>query len=165
MLHKQSGSLTGWVSYSLGRALRRFDDPDYPGIYPANHERIHELNMVCSYKWRRWDFAGTFIYASGQPFTAPESFYLSSGKIVTVYGKHNAYRMRPYIRFDLSVTCAIKKDQRQENGINFSLYNVFARRNDVLYRIYITQTTSSFAYRRLSFMLSLVPSISYYHKF
>lgn len=165
MLHKQSGSLTGWVSYSLGRALRRFDDPDYPGIYPANHERIHELNMVCSYKWRRWDFAGTFIYASGQPFTAPESFYLSSGKIVTVYGKHNAYRMRPYIRFDLSVTCAIKKDQRQENGINFSLYNVFARRNDVLYSIYITQTTSSFAYRRLSFMLSLVPSISYYHKF
>ena len=31
MLHKQSGKVTGWVSYSLGRALRRFDNPDFSG--------------------------------------------------------------------------------------------------------------------------------------
>ena len=164
MLHKQSGTVTGWVSYSIGRALRKFDNPEYTGIYPANHERIHELNAVCSYKYRRWDFSGTFIYASGLPFTAPGSYYLSSGKIVANYGEHNACRMRPYIRMDLSATWTIRKDEHQENGINVSIYNVLARRNDVSYRLRVNED-NEFGYIRMSFGLRFVPSISYYHKF
>ena len=164
MLHKQSGKVTGWVTYSFGRALRRFDNPEYPGIYPANHERIHELNAVCSYKYKKWDFAGTFVYASGLPFTAPSSYYISSGKIVANYAEHNACRMRPYIRLDLSATLALRRDEKQENGINLSIYNVLARRNDVMYRLHINGD-NEFAYRRMSFGLCLVPSISYYHKF
>lgn len=164
MLHKQSGSVTGWLSYSLGRALRRFNNPGYSGLYPANHERIHELNAVCSYKYRKWDFGGTFIYASGLPFTAPESYYISSGKIITRYGEHNACRMRPYIRLDLSVSYAIMQKNHQENGINISIYNAMARRNDVLYRLTVNKD-NQFAYAPLGFMLTIIPSISYYHKF
>ena len=164
MLHKQSGSLTGWVSYSWGRALRRFNNPEYTGVYPANHERIHEFNAVCSYKYRDWDFSGTFICASGRPFTAPESYYLSSGKIIMSYGEHNACRMRPYIRMDLSVTYTLNKNEKYENGLNLSIYNVLARKNDVMYKLKINKS-NQFAYQPLSFMLRLVPSISYYHKF
>lgn len=163
MIHKQSGNLTGWVSYSIGRALRQFDNPDYLGIYPANHERIHELNAVASYKTGNWDFGGTFIFASGLPFTAPEYFYLSSGQILASYGEHNACRMRPYIRLDLSVTYAIIKNQKQENGINLSLYNALGRHNDISYRI--TKDEKGYAYSPASFFLQFVPSISYYHKF
>lgn len=164
MLHKQSGAVTGWVAYSVGRALRKFNDPEYTGIYPANHERIHELNAVCSYDWRRWNFSSTFIYASGQPFTAPGSYYISSGKIIANYGERNACRMRPYIRLDLSATWTIKKDENQENGLNFSVYNVLGRRNDVIYRLRVNDE-NQFAYSRMSFGLRFVPSISYYHKF
>ena len=164
MLHKQAGVLTGWISYSVGRALRMFDDPDYPGIYPANHERIHELNAVCSYKYKNWDFSGTFTYASGQPFTAPVSYYLSSGKIIANYGDRNACRMRPYIRLDLSATMILNKDGEQENGINLSIYNALARRNDVMYRLILNED-KEFAYSRMSFGLCFMPSISYYHKF
>lgn len=164
MLHKQSGQLTGWVSYSLGRALRRFDNPEYTDIYPANHERIHELNAVCSYKYRDWDFAATFIYASGLPFTAPGSYYISSGKIIANYGEHNACRMRPYSRLDLSVNYTISKDSKQENGVNVSIYNVLARKNDVMYRLHLNRD-NEFGYVPMSFKLILVPSISYYHKF
>ena len=164
MLHKQSGNLTGWVSYSWGRALRRFRNPEYPGIYPANHERIHELNAVCSYKWRRWDFAGTFIYASGLPFTAPESYYLASGRLIMSYGEHNACRMRPYIRLDLSATYAFKKADAFEHGINLSVYNALSRRNDVLYRLRVTPE-NKYAYVPMGFLLELVPSVSYYIKF
>lgn len=165
MLHKQSGDITGWVSYSLGRALRKFDNPEYTGIYPANHERIHELNAVCSYRYDRWDFAGTFTYASGLPFTAPGSYYISSGKIVANYGEHNACRMRPYIRLDLSATFTIRKDAKQENGVNVSIYNVLARRNDVMYRLRVVEEDNKFGYKAMSFGLCLVPSVSYYHKF
>lgn len=163
MLHKQTGSLTGWISYSLGRALRRFDNPDYTGIYPASHERIHELNAVCAYKVGKWDFSGTFVYAGGAPFTAPEYYYISSGQMITRSGEHNACRMRPYARLDLSVTYSFRKDERQENGINMSLYNVTARRNDVMYRLNIRDGV--YSYGPMSFFLRLVPSISYFHKF
>lgn len=163
MVHKQNGRLTGWISYSLGRALRQFNTPEYAGIYPANHERIHELNAVCSYKINKWDFSGTFVYASGAPFTAPESYYISSGQILTVFGEHNACRMRPYIRLDLSVTYNIIRTEKHENGINVSLYNALARENDVMYRV--RSENGKYSYRPMSFFLKLVPSVSYYHKF
>ena len=162
-LHKQSGNLTGWVSYSLGRALRSFNNPDYPDIYPANHERIHELNMVCIYELGRWNFSGTFVYAGGQPFTAPEAFYLSSGKIITLYGEHNAERMRPYIRLDLSVGYAFKERKGRKSGVDFALYNVLARENEVMYRLYVNK--EGFSYDILAFPLKLVPSLCYYYRF
>lgn len=164
MLHKQSGDFTGWISYSFGRALRKFDSPEYSGIYPANHERIHEMNAVGSYKFRNWDFSGTFIFAGGLPFTPPLSYYLSSGNIMANYGEHNSCRMAPYIRMDLSVTYIIRKSGRQENGVNVSVYNVMARKNPVMYRVHISKD-NKFAYAPLSFMLRVVPSISYFHKF
>ena len=163
MLHKKAGNLTGWISYSLGRALRRFDNPEYKGWYPANHERIHELNAVCSYNYNKWDFSTTFIYASGRPFTAPESYYISSGQIIAKFGEHNACRMRPYIRLDLSVNYDIVKNEKYENGINLSIVNALARRNDIMYKLRIED--GKFAYKYQSFILRVIPSISYYHKF
>ena len=163
MLHKQTGKLTGWISYSYSRALRSFDYPAYPSVYPANQDRPHELTVTAAYHYRKWEFGGNFVYASGTPFTAPKSFYVSSGFLVPEYGEHNANRMRPYIRLDLSVNYNIIKNERQECGVNFSLYNVLARKNDVMYRLKIDG--DKFAYSPMSFFLNLVPSISYYHKF
>lgn len=163
MLHKRTGKLTGWISYSYSRALRSFDYPEYPSVYPANHDRPHELTVTAAYHVGKWDFGGNFVYASGTPFTAPKSFYVSSGFLVPEYGEHNANRMRPYIRLDISVNYNIIKNKRQECGVNFSLYNVLARKNDVMYRLKIEG--DKFAYAPMSFFLNLVPSISYYHKF
>ena len=122
------------------------------------------MNAVCTYKYDKWDFSGTFVFASGAPFTAPEAFYLSSGQIITKFGEHNACRMRPYIRLDLSASYCIKKDKRMENGVNFSIYNVLARDNDLMYRVQI-KPDGRYYFDRMCFFLQLVPSISYYHKF
>lgn len=163
MIHKQTGDMTGWISYSVGRALRRFDNPNYSGIYPSNHERIHELNAVCSYNLNKWNLSGTFIFASGIPFTAPEYYYISSGQIITKLGEHNACRMRPYIRLDFSASYSFNKTKDKENGINFSLYNVTGRSNDIMYRL--NAKDGVYSYRQMAFFLRWVPSISYYHKF
>lgn len=163
MLHKKSGKFTGWVSYSIGRALRSFDHPDYSGLYPANHERIHDLSAVASYDWKKWNFSGNFVFSSGRPFTAPESFYITSGSIITKYGEHNACRLRPYIRLDVSINRTFIKNERMENGINLSVYNVLARHNEVMWRLVVDEET--YAYRPMSFFLVLMPSVSYYHKF
>lgn len=163
-LHKRSGNPTGWISYSWGRSLRSFDNPEYPSIYPSNHERIHELNAVCTYDLgKKWSFSGTFIYAGGVPFTAPESFYISSGKIITNYGEHNAERMNPYIRLDLSADYLLFEKDGRKSGLNLSIHNVLARDNDVMYRIYLYD--DGFSFGGLSFPLKLLPSISYYYRF
>ena len=163
MAHKQSGPLTGWVSYSVGRALRRFDNRNLGGLYPANYERIHEINAVCSYDLGSWNLSGTFIYASGVPFTAPAYYYISSEHIITKPGEYNACRMRPYIRLDLSATYEICRKGNLTHEINLSLYNATGRRNDVMYSLKTKNGT--YAYGPISFILRWLPSISYCFKF
>ena len=163
MVHKQAGRFTGWISYSVGRALRSFDNPDYPGVYPANHERIHDLSAVASYDCGKWNFSGNFILSSGRPFTPAEAFYVTSGSIIMKYGEHNSYRLRPYIRMDISINKSFIKNDKMENGVNLSVYNVLARRNEVMWRLNVTE--GRYAYRPIAFFLQVMPSVSYYHKF
>jgi hypothetical protein len=73
--------------------------------------------------------------------------------------------MRPYIRLDLSVTFNIKKTDKYENGINVSVVNALARDNDVMYKLMVFKDHEEFLYGRQSFMLTVIPSVSYYHKF
>lgn len=163
MIHKKSGKLTGWISYSVGRALRRFENQSYTGIYPANHERIHEVNTICSYNLGKWNISGAFILAGGSPFTAPAYYYISSGQIITKPGKHNSCRMRPYSRLDLSATYTFSRKENRENEINISIYNAMGRRNDVMYRLNVTD--GIYSYGPMYFFLRWIPSISYRYKF
>ena len=64
---------------------------------------------------------------------------------------------------DLSVNFSFRKDGRQENGLNISVYNVLARKNEIMWRLNIDDGT--FSYRPMAFFMRMMPSISYYHKF
>ena len=80
-----------------------------------------------------------------------------------MYGDHNACRMRPYVRLDLSVNYAFIKTEKMENGMNLSVYNVLARNNEVMWKLSVTE--GKYAYMPASFFMKVMPSISYYHKF
>ena len=165
LIAKQKGKLTGWISYNIGRAFRNFDEKGTSGQYPANHERIHEINMVLSYAiGKQWDFGVTSVFTSGTPFTPAEQFYLFSGNIVTQFGEYNAYRLKNYFRTDLSVNYKFHRRNMKESGINFSLYNISGRKNELFYAWKILRT-GEFKYRPISFVLRIMPSISYYFKF
>ncbi|MBP1541479.1 MAG: TonB-dependent receptor [Prevotella sp.] len=163
LVEKRKGRLTGWMAYSWGRALRRFYDGRFDGLYPANHERIHEFNSVLTYKIGRWSFGSTLVFASGTPFTASRSFYLINGSIISVFGEHNAQRLKPYFRLDLSVNYDFKSRNGRRSGINLSIYDVTMHNNDIYYRLKIYD--NQFAARPFSFMLSIMPSINYYYHF
>ncbi len=164
MLHKRTGRLTGWFGYAWGRALRRFDHPDYPSIYPASHERPHELNLVATYRLNsRWSVGSTFVYASGTPFTAPKHFYIIDSQLVTAYGKHNANRLKPYSRLDLSVNYNFTKTEQTEHGINISLYNALSHDNNLFRRMRIYK--GKYGYQPVRFLIKVLPSINYYYKF
>ena len=96
MINKKTGKLKGWLSYSLGRAYRTFDNPGYTKKkYPASHERIHEFNGVSTYEFNnKWSIGTTLVVASGTTFTAPEYFYIINENLVTEYVELHANRLR-----------------------------------------------------------------------
>lgn len=164
MVNKRTGKLTGWLSYAWGRAFRTFDKFGLNKKYPAAHERIHELNAVATYRFNdKWSVGGTFVYASGTPFTAPKHFYIMNGQLLSEFGEHNTNRLKPYCRLDLSANYSLKKKGDFESGINFSIYNALLNENDIFYRLKIYE--SKFYYSPTHFLMKILPSISYYCKF
>lgn len=167
MLTKNAGHLTGWISYSFGRALRRFDREGMDKLYPASHERLHELDMVAVYKTgKRWEPSLTLVAAGGTPFTAPEYFYMLNRNIFIRYGEFNGSRMNPYIRMDLSFNynLNVRNDRFiKSHGLNLSIYNTLCRGNDLGYMLKVYN--EKFYYHHVSFLTWALPSISYYCKF
>lgn len=162
-LQKNSGRLTGWVSYSWGRALRHFDNPDLRGLYPSSYERPHELNAVASYKIKRWEFGSNFILASGMPYTPISSVFYLDQQLMVKYGERNSKRLSTYIRLDLSASFNIHDKGRFQDGINISVQNVTARKNQMTATLKIKDGEYSYAPTKL--VIPVMPSINYYCKF
>ncbi len=160
MLSKNAGKFTGWLSYAWGRALRQFEGNAWS---PSSHERLHELNLVGTMHCGEWDFGGTFIAASGAPYTPADYIYLESGVILAHFAGHNSGRLKPYVRLDLSATRELFAKNGQRLEANFSLFNALGRRNETGYRIRITD--DSFEYTANSFMMRWMPSLSLNYKF
>lgn len=162
-LEKRRGAITGWISYSWGRSLRRFHGEGIDSEYPSNHERIHELNEVAMWRiGRRWEVGQTFVLASGTPFTTPEYFYFIGQNLVSKYAPHNSNRLSAYMRLDLSASYKIRL-AHPECGFNLSVYNATGHKNDLYYRLKFHD--GDFAYRAVTFVTRVLPSISFYVKF
>jgi ferric enterobactin receptor len=130
LLQKKYGRLNGWIGYTIGEVRQNY--PIYgEGDFYASNDVTHELKLVGLYKWRQWDFAATFIYASGKPYTAPEGGYqltLLDGEdqsYLNVSSK-NAYRLPDYYRTDVAATYNFRSGI---GSIGASLFNVFNRQN------------------------------------
>ena len=166
MLEKRSGRLTGWVSYSVGRAWRKCAAYNGGKRFPASHERIHELNVVATYKpGKRWSIGGTFVCGSGTPYTRINYMYLLGNRLMTEYGSHNGDRVNPYMRLDLSLNYDFKTRGNRRTGLNFSLYNVTMKKNDLFYRVKVSRRENKIIYSTFRFALPIMPSVNLYHYF
>jgi len=134
MMQKKIGKLTGWVSYTLGKTMDLFQA--YSSSYfPADQDVRHEFKIVTMYKKDRWDFAATWVYASGRPYTAPGGSYSvtlldgTTQNYFTVTSK-NTLRLPDYHRMDIAVNYHIHNEAKKDIGyIGLSLFNVYARKN------------------------------------
>lgn len=159
MLHRRSGAVTGWISYTLSRSLRTVGGE----TFPSSHERIHECNAVATWSTGSWDFGAVLVTASGLPFTAAESFSIIGGDIITNFSPRNAYRMSPYLRLDLSASYFFRRGAR-ENGLTASVFNIIGHKNVLYYALSATDD-GTFSYRPSSMNLRWLPSLTYFHKF
>lgn len=165
MLRKNTGRLTGWMSYTLSRTETRIPGINDGRWYNASNDRRHDFSVTAIYHLTdRWDISGSWLYSSGQPVTAPDLKYEVGGETCYYYSRRNGYKTPPVHRLDLSATYT-RKGRKFTYQWAFGVYNAYCRYNP--YVIYFEDDPSKPSGTRAVQMslYGLIPSVSYTLKF
>ena len=161
-VEKKKGKFTGWLSYTLSRSLRTFDQINDGKEFSARQDRIHDISIVAIYKINKaLVVSSNFIYYTGNAVTFPSGKYEVNGTIVPYYTERNGYRMPAYHRLDIGLTWYMKERKKFEHNLNVSFYNVYARENP--YTITFQENPDNPAETQAvqTTLFKLVPSITY----
>jgi len=166
---KQEGRLTGWLSYTLSKSMREIPGINSNKAYPSSYDRTHNVSLVANYELaKRLNLSSTWVFSTGNPTSYPIAKYDVQGNTIYYYADRNSNRIPDYHRLDLSLTYDFKKNDRRKfkQSLNFSIYNVYARRNaySVTFRQNEDNPNVSEA-TRLSIIGSVIPSITYNFNF
>ncbi|MBK6995090.1 MAG: TonB-dependent receptor [Lewinellaceae bacterium] len=132
LLQKKHGRFNGWIGYTLGDTRQNYPVYGASDFYASN-DVTHEFKIVGLYKWRKWDFSATWIYASGKPYTAPEGGYQitlldgTTQDFLNVSAK-NAYRLPDYHRIDVAATYNFWLGNAPST-LGLSIFNLYNRAN------------------------------------
>jgi hypothetical protein len=172
-LTKTRGRLTGDVNYTYSRSWRKMNGVyDEERIndgerYPSNYDQPHVAQLNWRYAiTRRYFFSGNFVYHTGRPVSMPSSGYVIDGVAVLEFAERNGHRLRDYHRLDIALVIEGSHKQKKlfDGTWVFSLYNVYARKND--YSIfYQTNSDGDLRPYSLSVVGTVIPSVSYSIKF
>lgn len=168
MMKMNRRNFNGWISYTLGKAERKFPNINNGMVFPAKNDRRHDLSVVGMYKWNeKWDFSAVYVLATGNTFTMPKSVYMLGENFVCEYGPYNGSRMPLYHRMDISANCKLDKNGR--HNLNLSIYNCYGRRNPFMVVIDVKSDNENKEYVKISpkglALYDLLPSIGYNFKF
>lgn len=166
-LRKSTGKLHGWISYTLARSERKFDEIDHGQWFRARQDRTHDVSVVSMYELsKKWTLGATFVYYTGNAVTFPSGKYEVDGKTMFYYTERNGYRMPNYHRLDLSATYEpVLSDKRFRSSWTFGLYNAYNRRNAYIidFRENKNNTNITEAYKIALF--GIIPSVTWNFKF
>ena len=164
-LRKNTGWLTGWIAYTLSWSKTRIDGVNNGNWYDANNDRRHDINVVASMKLGKgWALNATWIFNSGQAFTAPSSKYQIIDNWIYYYAERNGYRAPDYHRLDMSFSWTKKKGKHTSRQWVIGIYNLYNRYNPFL--INFEDSDDGARTRAVQYSLfGIVPSISYNFKF
>ncbi|MFJ1442314.1 carboxypeptidase-like regulatory domain-containing protein [Capnocytophaga canimorsus] len=173
-LKKNTGKLTGWISYTLSNAEQRVKPRNatetginFGNWYKTAYNKTHDLSVTALYNLnKKWDFGVTFVFQSGMPVTFPNARYDYQGIYVPNFGMRNTNNLPTYHRLDISATYtpSKNKDRKWKNEWVFGIYNVYNRMNTFSMSFSQNAETGKNEATRLS-IFGIVPSVSYNFKF
>lgn len=165
---RSTGRLSGWASYTLGRAEQRFLAPgttdggiNHGKWYPSPFDKTHNLSLVGIWQWTsKWNVGSTFTLASGLPVTLPNARYFVDGLLIPEYMGRNSARLPLYHRLDLSLTRLFHRGELQMGVLN--AYNRFNAQT-----LHVRQRANEplVAEARQTSIFGIVPSINYIFRF
>ena len=163
---KTKGKLTGWVSYTLSKTERQFDEINKGKYFNAKQDRTHDLALVAMYNLsRRWSLSANYIYSTGNAVTYPAGKYNVGGLTTYYYTERNANRMPYTSRLDLGATLKAKETKKFRSSWTFSVYNALNRKNpySIQFRDKENDPTRTEAVQTSLF--GIIPSVTYNFKF
>lgn len=133
LVQKKYGNYTGWMSYTISEVIHDFSELS-SSSFPALHDQTHEFKFVNSYRLGRWNFSGTWVFATGKPYTSPvgayELTYLDGTTETYVnVGEKNAFRLADYHRLDVSAVFNLPLEELGNADVGFSIFNLYNRSN------------------------------------
>ena len=175
-LHKKSGRMNGFVSYTLAKTERQFENINFGEKYAFRYDSRHNFAATANYQVnKKWNISGTWVFKSGEPITLPTSVIdaatlgrdIFSAPELPIYFRRNSYRLPAYHRADIGFN---KKTLTKKGFVktwNFGIYNLYNRRN-ILYVEIVTQRDftglNTFTYKqvlRAKSLFPIIPSVSY----
>lgn len=163
---KTKGRFTGWLSYTLSKTERQFDEINDGKYFNARQDRTHDLALVGMYNLsRRWSISANYIYSTGNAVTYPAGKYNIGGLNTYYYTDRNANRMPYTSRLDIGATLKAKETKRFRSSWTFSVYNALNRKNpySIQFRDKENDPTRTEAVQTSLF--GIIPSITYNFKF
>jgi hypothetical protein len=172
MAKKNTGKLTGWLSYTFARTLLRTDDPltnrpiNRGEFYAANFDKPHSTNLIANYKFsHRFNVSITGVYSTGRPITLPIAVFNYAGGNRVFYSDRNQYRIPDFFRADISMNIEgnHKVKKLAHSSWSVGVYNLTARKNP--YSVYFTTENNQVKGYQLSIFGSAIPFVTYNFKF
>ncbi|RFS22770.1 TonB-dependent receptor [Chitinophaga silvatica] len=174
MWQKKEGNTTGWIGYTLSWSNRRFPGLNDDKTYPFKYDQRHNIELVLVHQLgKNWEVSASWHYNSGTPYTMPVSSYggienpspwePSTPTTIDKYSEINNFRGRDSHRLDVGITYS-KQKKRWLKSWNFSVYNVYNRRNPYFY-VMDVDPVSMKRYLNQITILPILPSITYAVKF
>ncbi len=173
---KKQGKLTGFLSYTWSKVMRKVPGVNQGNAFFANYDRRNVMNIAATYDLNeKWSFGAIFNYSTGRPITLPSGRYEFGGSYnADVITERNGYRLPDFHRLDLSATLNPRKNQNKKwkGQWVFSVYNAYNRKNP--FTLYtrtkqdddgniIGDGTQKEA--RLVYLFPILPSVTYNFKF
>ncbi len=164
-LRKNKGKLTGWISYTLSKSERQFDEISGGKWFSARQDRTHDVSVVATYQITpRVNIAGSWVFYNGDAVTFPSGKYYVDGALVNLYTDRNSSRMPNYHRMDIGITAVLKDNAKRYSDINLSAYNLYNRKNAYTIDFSENAETGETEATRTA-LFGIVPSITWNFRF
>jgi hypothetical protein len=170
-IEKQTGPLTGSISYTFSISDRNYDELNNGITFPFIYDRRHDFNISGNYKISgKWDISALWFFGTGYPVTLPTEKYLPAlgisgsdnngnyfGQQIDYYPSPNNSRLPAYHRLDLSLHYN-NHNRWGKYTWSFDIFNAYNRKNP----IYMYYIDTSIKYANL---LPIIPSVTYTLRF
>lgn len=171
LIKKESGKLTGWVSYTLSWSKRQFDGINNGQPFFSRYDRRHNGAIVGQYALsKRWAVSMVWEFVSGSRFTPVIGQYavlspsFTGVNLIPIYSEVNGVRLSDTHRLDFGVKFKSRPGKKIQWQWFAGVYNVYNRASPISINIRQDQTDQSLSYEQPG-LFGMVPFISYGFKF
>lgn len=187
LVQKLKGRTTGWISYTLGKSDRIFENGTINSgkRFPYKYDRRHSFNICVNHKLtERIELAGTWTFYTGGRLTIPEEktiVLLPDGSSIAAenVSTRNNYRLPCSHTLNVSLNLVRPLTGNRSHNWTFGIYNLYNSLNPNLAYAdkkwpMSTVSESSGTYRSDDYrahsvhtltFLPIIPSVTYQYKF